>query len=71
MNHRKSENEVNNVEFHMDLCFPGLEDGTGGLTVLVVRGRATKMTMASAMPSKSAGNFIARRVVAFTKELGA
>jgi hypothetical protein len=40
------------------------------LTVLVVRERATRMTMASAMPSKSTGNFIARRVVAFMKEVG-
>ena len=57
-------------EIHMDLCFPGEEDGSGGLTVLVAQDRESRMKMASAMPSKSTGTFIARRIVAFMREVG-
>ena len=58
------------IEFHMDFYFPGEEDGTGALTILVIRERQTRMTMASAVPSKSMGNFIVRRGISFMKELG-
>ena len=57
----------NTIEFHMDF---GEEDGTGALTILVIRERQTRMTMASAVPSKSMGNFIVRRGICFMKELG-
>ena len=70
MPHRKSEEEIKTAEIHMDLCFPGEEDGTGGLTVLVAAERGTKMKLASAMPSKTTGKFIAKRVLAFTREVG-
>ena len=58
------------VEIHMDLCFPGEEDGSGGLTVLVAQDRETRMKLASAMPGKSTGNFIAKRILAFMREVG-
>ena len=69
--HRKAEDLEGGVaEIHMDLCFPGEEDGSGGLTVLVAQDRETKMKLASAMPSKSTGNFIAKRILAFMREVG-
>ena len=61
-------------EVHMDFCFMGNEgkkDEVGEtLPVLVVREVATRMTMSTAVPSKSTGTFAARRVVAFLKEIG-
>ena len=57
-------------EFHLDWAFPGDEEGGKGLTMLVVRMRDVRMTMSSLAPSKSTGEFIARRVVAFMKECG-
>ena len=40
------------------------------MLVLVVREVQSKMTMSSAVPSKSTGTFIAKRVVAFLREIG-
>ena len=57
-------------EFHADFCFPGDEDKEKNLTVMVVRERLTKMMMASVVPTKSTGTFIAKRIVAFMKEVG-
>ena len=57
------------VEIHLD--FPGEEDQDFKLTILVARDRGTKMTMSSVAPSKTCGEFIAKRVVAFMKEIGA
>ena len=57
-------------EFHADFCFPGDEDEEKNLTVMVVRERLTKMMMASVVQSKSTGEFIATRIVAFMKEVG-
>ena len=71
MGHKKAvEKETTNIEIHMDLCFPGDEDGSGSLAVLVVRERGTRMTMASVTPSKSTGAFIAKRVVGFMRDIG-
>jgi hypothetical protein len=72
---RKAEGEERLLpEVHFDFCFLGNEgkkDEVGEtLPVLVVREVATKMTMSAAVPSKSTGTFIARRVVAFLKEIG-
>ena len=57
-------------EVHVDFCFLGDEDGTAPMTTFVARDRRTKMTLASAVPSKSTGTFIARRVCAFLREIG-
>ena len=58
-------------EYHMDYGFFG-EEGEPGKTVpvLVVRERSTRMTMAAAVPTKTTRAYIARRVVAFMKEVG-
>jgi hypothetical protein len=75
MPHRKRpEAERVLPEVHFDFCFLGNEgkkDEVGEtLPVLVVREVGSRMTMSAAVPSKSTGTFIARRVVAFLKEIG-
>ena len=70
MGHRKlGANESDRAEIHMDLCFPGKEDGSKTLTALVARERRTRMTMASVIPMKGKGVFIAKRIVAFMREI--
>ena len=68
--HRKVQGERTLPEFHFDLCFPGGEEGEGTLTVLVVRERKKRMTLATVIPSKSASNFVTRRFCSFIRELG-
>ena len=71
MSHTKSKNEHRLPEVHLDFCFVGREGEPGEtLPVLVVREGLTKMVLASAVPSKSTGTFIARRVVEFLREIG-
>jgi len=70
MDHRRKQQKSEMVEFHMDFCFPGGELDAKTQTILVIRERTTRMTMASAVPSKSTGTFIAKRGVAFMKEVG-
>ena len=57
-------------EFHLGWAFPGEEEAGRTLTMLVVRMRDVRMTMSSLAPSKSTGEIITRRVVAFLKECG-
>ena len=52
-------------EFHFDWCFPGEEEVGSNLTVLVGRMRGTRMTMSSVAPTKSTGEFITRRIMAY------
>ena len=54
-------------EVHFDFCFPKHED-EHGMTVLCGRERDTRMTLASTVPSKSTGEFAAKRVVAFLRD---
>ena len=56
---------------HADLCFLG-DAGESGNTVpvVVVRERTTKMTLAAAIPVRSMGIHVARRIAAFMKESG-
>ena len=61
--HFKKDEEIRAVEVHMDYCFPGDEDEEFKLTILVARESRTKMTMSSVAPSKTTGEFMARRVV--------
>ena len=70
MSHEKSTEKRETVEFHMDFCFPGEEDGSGGLTILVIRERQTRMTMASAVPSKSMGEFHSKERSGFHEGAG-
>ena len=69
--HFRQSDMPSGVEIHLDYCFPGEEDQDFKLTILVARDRGTKMTMSSVAPSKTCGEFIAKRVVAFMKEIGA
>lgn len=68
--HRKGKEEGNMPEFHVDFAFPGDEGEKGTLTMLVAKERRTKAVMATVVPSKSTGEFVARRIIAFMKELG-
>ena len=57
-------------EVHFDFAFLGKEDEPGKLApMLVIRERITGMTMASTMPTKSAGTFITSRILAFLRRL--
>jgi hypothetical protein len=56
---------------HFDYCFLGQENEAGKtLPVLVMKERNTGMTMAVAVPTKSTGTYIAKRAMAFMKEIG-
>ena len=75
--HQKGTGERTLPEVHFDFCFMGDEvkgkDGTKAeetMPVLVVREVKSKMTLSTAVPSKSTGTFVARRVVAFLREIG-
>ena len=69
--HRKSEEERGLPEVHIDFCFLGAEHEPGeALTILIVKERATKMAMATVVPSKSTGCFVSERVVAWMAEVG-
>ncbi len=57
-------------EVHFDFCFPKHEGEGEGMTMLVGRERKTRMTLSSAVPSKTTGEFAAKRVVAFMREIG-
>jgi hypothetical protein len=74
MAHRKVVGEKKLPEVHFDICFLGDEgkhSQVGNtLPVLVVREVQTRMTLSSAVPSKSTGTFIAQRVAAFLREIG-
>ena len=70
MPHRKLEDEVGMPEVQADLCFLGDEADPGNtVPVFVMRERLT-MTLAAAVPSKSTNSHIARRIVAFMREIG-
>ena len=58
-------------EVHFDFMQMVKENEPGRtLTILVVKERRTRMLMATVVPSKSTGRFVAERVCAFMKELG-
>jgi hypothetical protein len=59
------------TEVHMDFFFVGDEGQNKKLTVLAVRERTTRMTMSAVAPSKGEQQFLAKRVQAFLKEIGA
>ena len=71
MSHVKSKNKHNLPEVHLDFCFVGREGEPGYIVpILVVRAGLTQMIVASAVPSKSTGTYIARRVVDLLREIG-
>ena len=59
------------TEVHMDWFFVGDEDKNEKLAVLAARERTTRMTMSTVAPSKGKRQFLARRVQAFLREIGA
>ena len=69
--HKKQDGGGDLHELHLDYAFVG-EEGEPGktITILVVRERKTRMTLATAVPSKSTGKFVVERVWAFMRELG-
>ena len=71
MPHRKLQDEAGMPEVYADLCFLGDEADPGNtVPVFVMRERLTGMTLAAAVPSKSTNSHIARRIVAFMREIG-
>ena len=70
MPHKKTTEEPLQHEFHFDWAFPGDEGGEDTLKVLVGRMRGEKMTMSSVHPTKTTGEFIAKRVLSFIRECG-
>ena len=68
--HRRAEEGAEMPEVSLDFFFisdPG-QDHTW--TLVAARERGTRMTLATAMPAKGADAFVARRVVAFFREIG-
>ena len=71
MPHRWLQDEPGVPELHADLCFLGEENDPGNtVPVFVMRERTTRMTLAVVVPTKSTNTYIARRIVAFMKEIG-
>ena len=66
----KSKEDPKVAEIHVDFMFMGEESGGKTLTFLVAKERLSKALMGSVVPSKSTGDFIAKRVVAFMREFG-
>ena len=69
--HEAGEETPEQTEVHMDVFFVGDEDQNEKLTVLAARERTTRMTVSTVAPSKGERQFLARRVQAFLKEIGA
>ena len=68
--HRQGGDQPEIPEFHADFMFMGGEEGGGTLTILVVKERLSRAVMATMVPSKSTGEFVGKRVLAFMRELG-
>ena len=69
--HAKQTSSSTVPETHMDFMFLGEEDDPGNtLTILVLKEKLTRMSLASVMPNKSTGQFLATRSLAFLKEIG-
>ena len=71
MPHKRSQDKATGHEMHFDFCFLGKEaEPRKLLTVLVAKDRATKMMMSTRLPTKTTGKYVAKRVMAFMKEVG-
>ena len=70
MPHLRAAGDGGLPEVHFDF-FIGEEDEPGEtIAVLCGRSRHCRMTMSAAVPSKSTGTYISRRVIAFLREIG-
>lgn len=59
------------MELHCDFMFLGPQDVAGEtIPVLVIREAVSKMTLSAAVPRKTVGTFVAKRVLAFMEEVG-
>ena len=71
MPHRKCEEKVTIPEVHADFIFMGEEEHPREtVAILIMRDRTTKMSLATALPSKSTGTFAAERAWCFLREIG-
>ena len=71
MAHRKTEDKPDMAEVHIDFAFMGEEDKPGEtIPILVAKERSTRMCMTAATPRKTTGDYIAKRLMAFLKEVG-
>ena len=57
-------------ELHMDFMFMGEEEGGATLTLLVAKERSSRALMATVVPKKSNGTWMAKRLLAWMRELG-
>ena len=58
-------------EVHLDFMFMGEEKDNGGtLTFLVAKERKTRMLLATVTPRKSTGDWLAKRLLAWLREIG-
>jgi hypothetical protein len=67
MMHVNGSEDPEQMELRLDFCVPGDETNGKKLTVLAVRERRTRVTMRTVVPSKSNGEFMATRVLAFVR----
>ena len=68
---RRAQGSGDLPEIHFDFAFMGDEADAGNtVTMLVARTRSDRMTLATAVPRKSAGDFVVKRVMAFFREIG-
>jgi hypothetical protein len=69
--HKKTKEKPGMNEIHFDFFFMGKEGEPGRtITIAAVKERETGMMMASVVPTKTTGTFIAKRVMAFLQEVG-
>ena len=60
--HKKQNSHGDLHELHLDFAFMGDEGEAGKtITMLVAREKKTRMTMSTAVPSKSTGKFVVER----------
>ncbi len=71
MRHLKVKEKPEQRELHLDFCLRGEGTNDKKLMVLVVRGRRARLTISTRVPSKSNGEFLAKRALAFMREIGA
>ena len=67
---RKVTRDYEGFEVHMDFMFMGDEESEKTFAMLVVKGRSTKAVMVCVAPRKSSGEWLAKRVMAFKREMG-
>ena len=67
---RRSERLPEIPEIHMDFMFMGEEKGEKTLAMLVAKERVTRAMLCTVAPRKSSGEFLAKRLLAFMREVG-